>query len=42
MWTQVKPQQLKTCIKVDIEEELREGKEGGVDIWGLRSHFKGK
>lgn len=30
--TQVKPQQLKTCVKVDIKEELRESKEKGVSI----------
>lgn len=38
----VKPWKLKTCIKVDIKEEFKKGKERGVGIWGLRSHFKGK
>lgn len=30
---------VKTFIKVDIEEELREAKERQIGIWGLRSHF---
>lgn len=42
MWTQIKLQHLENCIRIEIKQELGEGKERGVTIWGLRSHFKGK
>jgi len=42
MWTRIKPWQLKTCIKVDSGEELREGKEKRIGYLGTEKPLERK